>query len=144
MDRVSREQRSANMARVRSRDTAPELAVRRAAHARGLRFRLHRRDLPGTPDIVFPRARLAVFVHGCFWHRHEECRRASVPETRATFWQCKFDRNVERDSENASALERLGWRVETIWECETRDAARLQGWLDASFPERRSFRQALP
>ncbi|HEY1562565.1 MAG TPA: very short patch repair endonuclease [Caulobacteraceae bacterium] len=111
--------RSALMGRVRAKDTAPEMAVRRAAHALGFRFRLHRRDLPGTPDLIFPRLRIAMFVHGCFWHRHADCRRASTPKTRLEFWGPKFARNVDRDAENAELLSSLGWQVATIWECET-------------------------
>lgn len=111
--------RSALMARIGPRDTAPELRVRRAAHALGARFRLHRRDLPGTPDIVFPGRRLVVFVHGCFWHRHAGCRHATSPKTRIEFWAGKFAANVARDARNRQDLEALGWRVETIWACET-------------------------
>lgn len=108
------------MGRVRAKNTAPELATRRAAHALGLRFRLHRRDLPGTPDLVFPKLRTVVFVHGCFWHQHPGCRRAATPKTRREFWEPKLARNVERDIENSARLSGLGWRVATIWECETR------------------------
>lgn len=111
--------RSALMARVRGANTKPELAVRRAAHALGYRFRLHRRDLPGTPDLVFPRLKVAMFVHGCFWHRHEGCQRATMPKTRVEFWSAKFDANVRRDERVAAELRALGWRCETVWECET-------------------------
>lgn len=120
MDRITEAQRSANMSRVKGKDTRPELAVRRIAHKLGLRFRLHRRDLPGSPDLVFPKYRLAVFVHGCFWHRHAGCRRASNPATRADFWQKKFDSNVTRDRRQEDALAALGWNVLTIWECEVK------------------------
>jgi DNA mismatch endonuclease (patch repair protein) len=116
------------MSRVRSKDTKPEVAVRKAAHALGLRFRLHRRDLPGTPDLVFPSRRTAVFVHGCFWHRHR-CARASSPATNADYWTAKFDRNVRRDARNAVELRKLGWRCVRIWECETKDARKLTGIL---------------
>lgn len=108
------------MSRVRAKDTTPELRVRKAAHALGLRFRLHRKDLPGSPDLVFPRHRTAIFVHGCFWHRHAGCSKASMPKTRADFWQTKFDANVERDARAIESLERLGWRVAIIWECEVK------------------------
>lgn len=117
------------MSRVRGKDTKPELIVRRALHALGLRFRLHRRDLPGKPDIVLPRHRLAVFVHGCFWHRHPCCRLASTPKSRTGFWEAKFAANVARDAKNRSALEAESWRVFTIWECETRRAAELEARL---------------
>lgn len=134
MDRLTVERRSWLMSRVPQRGSTPELRVRRAAHALGLRFRLHRRDLPGTPDVVFPRHKVALFVHGCFWHRHVGCRKASTPKSRVDFWQSKFDRNVVRDGENASALERSGWRVETVWECETRNPEDLQARLKIMFP----------
>jgi DNA mismatch endonuclease, patch repair protein len=111
-------QRSALMSRVRGKNTTPELSVRRAAHRLGYRFRIHRRDLPGTPDLVFPGQRLALFVHGCFWHRHGGCRRCTTPKTRADFWQSKFGANIARDRRSAEALKAAGWRVETIWECE--------------------------
>lgn len=105
------------MSRVRSRDTTPELAVRRAAHAAGHRFRLHRKDLPGTPDLVFPRRRLAVFVHGCFWHRHG-CRRSKMPVNNAAYWEAKIGRNARRDEEARTELRVIGWRPFIIWTCE--------------------------
>lgn len=113
--------RSRMMSAIRGKDTCPEMLVRRYLHACGIRFRLHSRQLPGRPDIVLPRFRTVVFVHGCFWHRHPGCHLASTPATRAEFWAAKFSRNVERDRENASALTAMGWQVLTIWECETRD-----------------------
>jgi len=116
------------MSRIRSKDTKPEIAVRKAAHALGLRFRLHRRDLPGTPDLVFPGRRTALFVHGCFWHRHG-CARASTPSSNAGYWAAKFERNVERDASNAAELRKLGWRCVRVWECETKDASRLAAIL---------------
>lgn len=122
-------ERSALMSRIRGRDTAPELRVRRALHAMGYRFRLQRRDLPGTPDIVLPRHRIALFVHGCFWHRHPGCRSATTPRTRANFWQAKFAANVWRDASAANELRAAGWRVVTIWECETRSDIALQSAL---------------
>lgn len=115
------EERSAIMRAVPRKDSKPEMRVRRALHRLGYRFRLHRSDLPGTPDIVLPRHRVAIFVHGCFWHRHPECRLASTPRTRAEFWQSKFHRNVARDAAATQALQVLGWRVIVIWECETRE-----------------------
>lgn len=116
------EKRSWLMSRIGSRNTTPEMRVRRAAHAMGLRFRLHRRDLPGSPDVVFPSRRLAVFVHGCFWHRHQGCRLASAPKSNEEAWTRKFERNVARDAKALHDLDALGWRTETIWECETRKA----------------------
>ncbi|WP_244114906.1 very short patch repair endonuclease [Burkholderia cepacia] len=118
------------MARVRQRDTQPEIAVRRALHNMGFRFRLHRKDLPGCPDVVLPRFRLAIFVHGCFWHQHAGCGKAKLPSTRADWWKAKLQRNVCRDEEAVGLLEDLGWRAEVIWECETFDPSRLRARLE--------------
>jgi DNA mismatch endonuclease, patch repair protein len=106
------------MRAVRRADTTPELLVRQTAHRLGLRFRLHRRDLPGTPDLVFPGLRAAVFVHGCFWHRHARCSRATTPRTRVDFWTDKFESNVSRDRRKSRNLRSRGWKVLVIWECE--------------------------
>ncbi|MDB4949560.1 MAG: mismatch endonuclease Vsr [Gemmatimonadetes bacterium] len=114
------------MSRIRVANTAPELRIRRWLHAHGYRFRLHRRDLPGTPDIVLPRHRLVVFVHGCFWHRHPGCKRATTPVTRREFWTAKFARNQARDREAQQRLECSGWATLTIWECETKDAEAIE------------------
>ncbi len=124
--------RSALMGRIRGRNTAPEIIVRRASHRLGLRFRVHRPDLPGTPDIVFPKHRLAIFVHGCFWHRHEGCRRCTTPKTRIEFWNEKFRKNVERDRRDAEALLMRGWKVLTIWECQTKNPVALDAILIAA------------
>jgi DNA mismatch endonuclease (patch repair protein) len=121
MDIVSREKRSAMMANIRGRNTRPEQAVRRAAHRLGLRFRLHRRDLPGSPDLVFPRLRTALFVHGCYWHRHNGCKYSSIPKSNVEFWLKKLQTNVDRDIRVRRELETGGWNVVIIWECETRD-----------------------
>ena len=131
-DIVDRQRRSEMMAGIRRRDTAPEMAVRRIAHRMGLRFRLQRKDLPGRPDLVLPKHRLAVFVHGCFWHRHEGCRYASTPKSRVAFWTEKFESNVARDARQEAALRVLGWRVLIIWQCETRDEAAVERRLAAS------------
>lgn len=121
-DTLTPAQRSALMARIRGVDTKPELAVRRALHAKGYRYRIHVRELPGRPDLVFAKRRTAVFVHGCFWHRHG-CSRTSTPKSREDFWQSKFDANVERDRRNEALLLHDGWRVFIAWECEVeRDA----------------------
>ena len=137
-DIVDASKRSDIMSRIGGRDTAPEVAVRRIAHRLGFRFRLHRRNLPGTPDIVFPRHQAVVFVNGCFWHRHAGCRYAYEPKSRTQFWTKKFEGNVARDARNHAALRRLGWRVLVIWECETRDpgtvAARLLAHLHRGRP----------
>lgn len=121
MDRLNAAERSANMARIRGKDTGPEMQVRRIAHSMGLRFRLHRKDLPGRPDLVFPKHRLAVFVHGCFWYRHPGCGWASTPSTRPEFWRAKFDANVERDLRQQAALTEQGWKVLVLWECGLKD-----------------------
>ena len=126
MDRLTPARRSYLMSRVRSRDTTPELTVRRIAHCAGFRFRLHRKDLPGTPDIVFSRLRSIIFVHGCFWHQHPGCPKASVPTTNTDFWLAKFARNVKRDVEATRKLEVGGWRVLVLWQCETKDRDRLR------------------
>jgi DNA mismatch endonuclease (patch repair protein) len=126
VDQISAERRSAVMAKIKGKDTGPELRVRKAAHALGLRFRLHRSDLPGKPDLVFPKFRLALFVHGCFWHQHAGCRRASMPKSRTEYWEAKLRRNVQRDAVNGSALESMGWHSIVIWECETNDAETLE------------------
>jgi len=126
MDRLSPERRSWNMGRIRSRDTAPEKAVRSLLHRLGFRFRLHRTDLPGTPDIVLPRYRTAIFVNGCFWHRHSGCKYAYVPKSRLDFWLPKFEANVHRDRVVAEQLKVLGWQVLVVWECELRDPIALQ------------------
>jgi DNA mismatch endonuclease (patch repair protein) len=117
------------MSSIGRRDTKPEIAVRRLAHSLGFRFRLHRRDLPGTPDIVFPRLRKVIFVHGCWWHRHAGCSKAAPPKSNAAFWEAKFERNVRRDERVTSELEASGWRVGVIWECETRHVDRLEARL---------------
>lgn len=123
------------MSRIGPRDTEPEMVVRRAVHALGLRYRLHRRDLPGKPDLVFPKFRAAVFVHGCYWHRHAGCRLAYAPKSRADFWLPKFARTQERDREVLVSLHERGWRTAIVWECTTRkqDAAplaeALREWL---------------
>lgn len=119
------DKRSAVMRAVKSRDTGPELKVRRAAHALGLRFRLKRDDLPGKPDLVFPGRRVALFVHGCFWHGHDCPRGARVPQANRAYWLAKIGRNVARDKASLAALRKLGWKPAVIWECETTDPARL-------------------
>lgn len=134
-DIVDRATRSRMMAGIGSRNTVPELVLRRALHARGLRYRLHDRGLPGTPDLVFPRFRAVCFVHGCFWHRHAGCQYATSPTTRPEFWQTKFDSNVERDRRNRYELLAAGWRVAIVWECALRKqgtigiAPKLDEWL---------------
>jgi len=126
-------ERSALMARVRDKNSKPETIVRRLVHALGYRFRLHRRNLPGTPDLVLSGLHSVIFVHGCFWHRHKGCSRTTTPKTRAAYWKDKFTANVERDALKERQLRALGWNVLIVWECETFDpnplAARLAAFL---------------
>lgn len=124
-DIVSRSRRSQMMGGIGPRDTKPEIVVRRLLHRLGYRFRLHVRKLEGRPDIVLPRHRIVIFVHGCFWHRHPRCRLAYTPKSNIGFWLDKFDQNVKRDARNRSALRRAGWRVVTVWECQTRAPVKL-------------------
>src|SRR5262245_21297837 len=123
------------MAGIRSKDTRPELALRRALHARGFRFRLHAKHVAGRPDLVFPRYSAIVFVHGCFWHRHEACRDTTTPSTRSEFWASKFEVNVARDRANRATLIDAGWRVATVWGCALRkpDYAAAVGELLSSW-----------
>jgi DNA mismatch endonuclease (patch repair protein) len=131
------EKRSAVMRRVKGRNTTPELKVRKALTALGVRYRLNRKDLPGSPDIVMAGRRLAIFVHGCFWHGHDCARGSRVPKANREYWTAKVARNVARDVRTAAELAAAGWRVETIWECDLRDAAalkaRLEGMLARDF-----------
>lgn len=135
MDTLTPAERSARMALVRAKDTQPELLVRRLVHGMGYRYRLHRRDLPGTPDMVFPRRGKVIFIHGCFWHRHARCALARLPKSRGDFWLPKLTANAQRDVRNVRALRRLGWSVLTIWECQLGDADklanRIRRFLDA-------------
>ena len=132
------EKRSAVMRAVKSRDTKPELKVRRAAHALGLRFRLNRADLPGKPDLVFPAKRTALFVHGCFWHGHDCPRGARMPQNNRDYWQAKISRNMARDNASLAALRKLGWTPRVIWECQTRDDAALSRLIMRQVGTRRS------
>ena len=129
MDTFSTTKRSQIMRRVRSKDTIPEKTVRSLLHRLGFRFRLHRKDLPGKPDIVLPKHKTVVFVHGCFWHRHVGCARATTPASRKDYWLPKFQRTVWRDKANQEELRQLGWNVIVVWECELRDIARLAAKL---------------
>lgn len=123
MDQIPPKTRSAMMSRVRGKNTKPELTVRSLAHRMGYRFRLHRADLPGRPDMAFPSRMAVVFVHGCFWHQHKGCPKGTVPASRPDFWLPKLQRNVERDGATIAALDAMGWRSLVIWECELKDAA---------------------
>lgn len=130
MDTVSQQVRSRNMARIRSKDTGPEIRVRRLAHRMGFRFRIHREDLPGKPDLVFPGRGRVIFVHGCFWHRHTGCAECSVPKSRTEYWAPKFARTIGRDKSAIRKLRRKGWRVAVIWECQTEDLLVLEKRLE--------------
>jgi DNA mismatch endonuclease, patch repair protein len=132
-DSVSREQRSRNMARIRSRDTQPELIVRSTLHRLGYRFRLHKKSLPGRPDIVLSKHQTAIFVHGCFWHRHKGCKRCTTPKSNQDYWGPKLLGNKKRDTENYAALRKLGWHVLIVWECETKDSHTLINKLTGFF-----------
>ena len=133
MDRLSKEKRSWNMSLIKGRDTKPEMIVRKMLHRLGYRFRLHRKNLPGTPDIVLPKYNTVIFVHGCFWHRHAGCRYAYKPKSRVNFWQDKFRQNMERDRKVSLQLKELGWQVEIIWECETKNNEKLVQQLTRLF-----------
>lgn len=137
-DIVDKQTRSRMMRGIRGKNTKPETALRRALHAKGLRFRLHAARLPGKPDIVFPKFNAVVFVHGRFWHRHNSCRYATTPKTRMEFWRQKFDANVARDSRNQSQLAEMGWRVAIVWECGLKNVTdvaksvdQVEAWLQS-------------
>lgn len=128
MDTLTPAERSERMSRIRGRDTGPEWIVRRLTHGMGYRYRLHGSDLPGKPDLVFPARRKAVFVHGCYWHRHPNpaCKLARLPKTRLDFWLPKLEANRERDIRNMASLEAMGWKILVVWECETRNTNELR------------------
>jgi len=125
LDRLDSRRRSENMRRIGPKDTTPEMCVRRLVHGLGFRYRLHCRDLPGKPDLVFPSRKKVIFVNGCFWHRHPGCPYAYTPKTRVEFWTAKLDGNRMRDLRNLEILEKQGWKALTVWECETIDVERL-------------------
>ena len=129
------EQRSRNMSAIKSKNTKPEIAVRKVLHSMGYRFRLHGKDLPGSPDIVLPKYKTVIFVHGCFWHRHENCKYATTPKTREEFWNNKFRSNVERDLKIQENIKNIEWRSVVIWECETKDIENLRGKIFDIFNE---------
>lgn len=135
MDKLTPEQRSTCMSRIRSKDTKPEMIVRRLLHSRGYRYRLHDRRLPGKPDLTFVRWRKVIFVHGCFWHMHEGCKRAGIPKSRIGFWKLKLEKNRARDQLNTARLTAMGWRVLVVWECELLDveavAEKLEYFLNS-------------
>jgi DNA mismatch endonuclease (patch repair protein) len=125
MDTISAERRSANMRRIKSQDTTPEMVVRRLVHGMGYRFRLHVASLPGKPDLVLPRLASIIEVRGCFWHQHSGCIDTHIPESHTAYWAPKLARNKQRDQKNGRALRALGWRLCVVWECETKDKSKL-------------------
>ena len=131
VDKLTSSQRSRCMSRIRGKNTKPEILVRKGLHARGFRFRLHNKKLPGSPDIVLPKYGVAIMVNGCFWHGHKGCRYATKPKTNIEFWETKIARNRHRDEVTTAHLEALGWTVITIWECELRNSSQLDDRLDA-------------
>lgn len=132
-DHLSPDRRSANMRAIPSKGTKPELLVRKVAHRLGLRFRLHRNDLPGSPDLVFPRFKATVFVHGCFWHAHTCKRGGRIPKSNVEYWEKKISRNVGRDAYARDALTKLGWRVLVVWECEAKNPEEVSRILSSFF-----------
>lgn len=130
MDRLTPEQRSLLMSKIRQKNTGPEMAVRKLVYALGYRYRIHRHDLPGTPDLAFITRKKAIFVHGCFWHRHACTRGQQRPKSNIEYWQEKLERNRLRDRRNVYALRKMGWKVLTIWECQLRDIKRIQRRLE--------------
>ncbi len=121
MDKLSPEKRSWNMSRIKSQNTKPELQLRKVLHDMGFRYRLHDKKLPGSPDLVFPKYKAVIFVHGCFWHRHG-CKQTTTPATRKDFWKAKFKTNTKRDKKNIQELQNAGWRVMVVWECELKNS----------------------
>lgn len=138
MDTFTPSQRSERMSRVRGKDTKPELIIRRLLHGMGYRYRLHRKDLPGKPDLVFPSRRKVVWIHGCYWHRHDGCKLARLPKSRLEFWGPKLEANKVRDSINQQAIIAMGWNFLVVWECELRNkksvAFKIQDFLDCEEP----------
>jgi DNA mismatch endonuclease (patch repair protein) len=135
MDTLDAKARSERMSRIKGKDTKPEMTVRRLLHRMGYRYRLHRRDLPGTPDLVFPSRKKVIFVHGCFWHRHDDCHLARLPKSREAFWMAKLEGNRLRDERHRASLRALGWDVLVVWECQLRSqelTRKLVSFLDSN------------
>jgi DNA mismatch endonuclease (patch repair protein) len=126
VDKLTPERRSDNMRQIRSKDTSPEMTVRRITHGMGYRYRLHAKHLPGKPDLIFPARKKIIFIHGCFWHGHGGCREGHVPKSRLDYWKPKLERNRLRDAANEQRLRDMGWTMLTLWECELRDTGSLQ------------------
>ena len=147
MDTVSREARSHNMAQIKSRGTKPEITVRRLLHGMGYRFRLHRRDLPGCPDIAFISKQKAIFVNGCFWHQHPSCSKGRIPDSNREYWVTKLARNAARDAKNAALLAGMGWDVMTVWECQLKQlenvADELVAFMESPLSQTGTVKDAL-
>lgn len=139
MDTVSTDKRRTIMQGIRSTNSKPERLVRSLLHARGFRFRIHKKGLPGTPDIVLPKYRTVILVHGCFWHRHQGCKYSSTPKSNTDFWTAKFERNVRRDQENLKELEAAGYKVMVLWECELKSPIKVEDTLQELELKRREF-----
>jgi DNA mismatch endonuclease (patch repair protein) len=131
-DHLTKEKRSWNMSRIRSKDTRPEKVVRSLLHKMGYRFRLYRNDLPGKPDIVLPKYKTVIFIHGCFWHRHKRCKRCTTPSTNQAYWFKKFERNVAKDKANLNMLKKAGWKIVVVWECWVKNLDRIKAMLEKS------------
>lgn len=135
MDKLSQKDRSIHMSRIRAKNTRPEIRVRSLLHKKGYRFRLHDSTLPGTPDIVLKKHNVVIFVNGCFWHRHNDCKRSFLPKSRTDYWLRKFELNIIRDKRIYETLNALGWRVAVVWECQTHDEKALHAALENIFTE---------
>ena len=133
VDHLTKEKRSWNMSRIRSKNTKPEMVVRSLLHRMGYRFRLHRKDLVGKPDIVLPKYKTVIFVHGCFWHRHKGCKRCTTPSSNQGYWSKKFKRNIAQDKKNKKLLNEIKWKVIVVWECETKDIKKLKYQIQNEF-----------
>lgn len=137
-DLLTKARRSWNMSRIKGKDTGPEKIVRSLLHRLGYRFRLHKTKLPGRPDVVLSKHQTIIFVHGCFWHRHKKCKDATMPKTRREWWRAKLEGNAARDKRNQTALRRAGWRVLTVWECETEKPEKLTRRLERAIPRQQN------
>lgn len=138
-DHLTPDKRSWNMSRIRSKNTKPEKFVRSLLHSMGYRFRIHRKDLPGKPDIVLPKYKTVIFVHGCFWHQHPRCKRATMPKSNQDYWIPKIQRNIERDKENQRFLKEAGWKVVVIWECEVKNIDKLLRIISSNLPSKTAY-----
>ena len=137
MDKLTKEKRSQNMAQIRSKDTEPEIKVRKTLAELGWKYRLHSRNLPGQPDVIISKIKTAIFINGCFWHQHKGCKRCTVPKSNIKYWSKKLERNIQKQKQNIKDLERLGWETSVIWECQTKDKNTLNKILRRAFEKTR-------